>query len=101
MSEPGTITPVIFRADRNKRAAVTAVFPTLPWNRYSDTYTCYAHVGQHSSCSLDWYRKTRPAKPHEYVHLKRELEHYGYTLQICQKMTPQHREAFEKALDRK
>lgn len=64
---------VIFRAERSGplKGDVTAVFPDSPWMA---TYmTCYAHVGQHSGCSLAWYRTTRPATPEEYAPLLAEL----------------------------
>lgn len=62
--------PVLFRWSEGE---VTAVFPTeLGGNHYMDM-TCYAHIGQHSSCSMEWYRATRPAKPEEYDELFREL----------------------------
>jgi hypothetical protein len=46
--------------------------------------SCFAHVGQHSGCSLDWYHTTRAAKPEEYASLQRELEAapYGYRLKV-------------------
>lgn len=70
--------PVIFRADWNSREGgavhITAVFPTLPGNSDPRTATCYAHIGQHSACSPEWYRSTqRPATPEEYSDLLREL----------------------------
>ena len=90
-------TPVIFRADRTKVFEVTAVFPTLP-ACYDDTMTCYTHVGQHSGCSMGWYRKTRPATPREYASLKLELEGQGYHLEVCTRITPAHREAFDASI---
>lgn len=59
--------PVIFRAERSGafKGDITAVFPTLE--------TCYAHIGQHSGYSLDWYYSTRPAKPAEYASLLAEV----------------------------
>lgn len=93
------VTPVLFRIDRSgERREVTAVFPAEP-GRFSAGrfYTCYAHLGQHGSCSHDWYvTRTRPATPSEYADLKRELESapYGYRLQVCQRMTAAHRAAF-------
>lgn len=67
--------PVIFRADRagDFKGDVTAVFPTLPGTSAPYTATCYAHVGQHGSCSPDWYRQTRAAKPDEFAPLLAEL----------------------------
>lgn len=88
-------TPVIFRADR-KDGSITAVFPTIAGSVGDpSSMSCFAHVGQHSACCLEWYRGTRPAKPTEYAELKRELESapYGYLLKICRRITPQHCEA--------
>lgn len=65
---------VIFRAERSGpfKGDVTAVFPDRPWNWRGDL-TCYAHIGQHSGCSLAWYRRTRPATPEEYAPLLADL----------------------------
>ncbi len=63
--------------------------------------TCYAHVGQHSGCSMGWYHKTRAAKPEEYADLQRELESapYGYRFKIYNRIQPWMRTArFKKAL---
>lgn len=52
---------VLFRADRcGKNPEVCAVFPLEAWDNRSN-FTCYAHVGQHGSCSREWVRGTRPA----------------------------------------
>lgn len=70
--------PVIFRAGLDSKAEffseVTAVFPTIPGTNDPSTATCYAHVGQHGSCSREWYAyKTRAATPGEYAPLLAEL----------------------------
>lgn len=72
-------TIVVFRAERSGpcKGDVTAVFPYEPADDTGQLMTCYAHTGQHSGCSMQWYRETRPAKPAEYADLKRELERYG------------------------
>lgn len=102
-TEPESL-PVIFRRDRRKHGEVTAVFPTLPHDYNGFYWTCYAHLGQHSSCSSEWYYSTRPATPEEYAPLLRELRGIYetslwdgdpvYKLAPCRKMTPRHREAF-------
>jgi hypothetical protein len=72
--------PVMFRVDRPTGAGVfpevTAVFPTLPGSGVIGQFpTCYAHVGQHGSCSRNWISQcTRPATPEEYAPLLRELQ---------------------------
>lgn len=64
---------VVFRAERSgdHKGSVTAVFPSQA--ERGGLYTCYAHIGQHSSCSRDWYATTRPTTPEEYAGLLREL----------------------------
>jgi hypothetical protein len=56
---------------------------------------CFAHVGQHSGCSRDWYRTTRAATPAEYVSLQKELESapYGYRLKVYKRITREHDDA--------
>lgn len=73
-------TKVLFRKD--KSGEITAVFPEI--NEGRGLVACYAHLGQHSSCSRPWYFETKPAKPDEYAPLKRELEGapYHYRLQV-------------------
>lgn len=67
--------PVIFRADRSGdfKGQVTAFFPTLPGDPDPWTCTCYAHVGQHGSASVDYYRTTRAATEAESADLLAEL----------------------------
>lgn len=43
---------------------------------------CYAHIGQHSEASYDYYRKGRHATPQEYADLKAELEAIGYEITV-------------------
>lgn len=98
--------PVIFRADRSGdfKGEVTAVFPTLPAENTGPSMTCYAHVGQHSGCSPEWYRATRPAEPHEYADLLAELrgiysragDPEAVDLVISHRITPAHRKAFRE-----
>ena len=47
-----------------------------------DMATCYAHVGQHSACHIDYAKESRKATEQEYNALKTELESIGYNLQI-------------------
>jgi hypothetical protein len=67
------MTPVIFRRDGDE---IVAVFPTIEAD--PGQATCYAHIGQHSGCSRQWYYETRPAKPAEYADLLAELVDIGY-----------------------
>lgn len=75
---------------------VLAFFPELPGtNDYNQDCLCYAHVGQHSSASLDFYSDcTRPATPEEYKDLLDELQEiYERQLRVYERMT---RADFEK-----
>ena len=77
-------TKVLFRMSDGE---VTAVFPGIAED--GNFVSCYAHIGQHGSCSRDWYHTTRPATPKEYVDLKAELEGapYGYRLKVMKRWT--------------
>jgi hypothetical protein len=91
------ITPVVFRAERSGpfKGDVTAVFPTDAADINGYQMGCYAHVGQHSACSRQWYWTTRAATPAEYASLKRELESapYGYRLKVYKRITRAHDDA--------
>jgi len=83
---------VLFRV---RSGEVTAVFPsecgTDEWD-----FTCYAHVGQHGSCSRAWYNTTRKAKPAQYESLLAELRQIyapEYELAVKLRMTPAHAKA--------
>lgn len=83
------VTPVIFRASRDKRAEITAVFPCEPGTTNDDgSMSCYGHVGQHGQCDRGWYNTTRAARPDEYAGLQRELEGapYGYRFKVYARM---------------
>lgn len=84
------VTPVIFVIGRSKRAAeygVTAVFPCK--DEDNGCMTCYAHIGQHSSCCYEWYFEQRKAKPEEYADLLRELVSIGYDdLKVYSRIQP-------------
>ena len=92
------VTPVLFRAERSGvfKGDITAVFPTLPGN--PGNMTCYAHVGQHSSCSMEWYNTTRPARIGECADLIAELQSIGYDdLKIYSRITRAMRDERNKA----
>lgn len=55
---------------------VTAIFPFLSWNDEDLSVLSYAHIGQHSPCSLDWITQGKEATYEEYKDLKEELENY-------------------------
>jgi len=91
--------PVMFRKSAGE---VTAVFPTLPAD-YVGNLTCYAHIGQHGSCSAEWLRSTRPASESEVAPLLAELRRIyeigddAVQLQIVKRRTAAHRKALEEA----
>jgi len=101
MAQDTKATRVLFRAQRSGefRDTITAVFPDMVERRRANVgteCTCYAHIGQHSTCSLEWaYAETRPAKPHEYAALKAELEAepFGYRLEVLSSMRGLYRHA--------
>jgi len=66
-------TRVIFRAERAGpfKGYLTAVFPDDP--ERAGFLSCYAHIGQHCTGSLEWYRATRAATGAEYAPLLAEL----------------------------
>ena len=63
---------------------VFAYFPNMFYNRelYKTTFTSYAHIGQHSSCHVDYAKECTKATPAQYNDLKKELEGIGYKLNI-------------------
>ena len=81
-------TKVIFRKETD--GTITAVFPELPGTNDPQTFTVYAHIGQHSSANYDWYRTTTAASLHECESLFRELQSIGYNLQVVKRFTARH-----------
>lgn len=88
----------MFRAEGPKgKREITAVFPALPGTHHSDM-TCYAHIGQHSSCSIAWYLGTWSAKPEEYADLLAELSGiYAEGLRVVHRITDKHRQQRKEA----
>ena len=71
---------------------VDALFPGLAGNMNPDTCLCYSHIGQHSAANLAYMLSiTRLASESEYSDLKGELEQIGYSLNIIEKPTENHR----------
>lgn len=61
---------VIYR--KTNDGEVIAFMPELPANY--GKIVCYAHIGQHSEATLEYYQSTRSAKPAEYIALHTELK---------------------------
>ena len=71
-------------AFRMIRGEVNAFMPDAEVN--PGMIGCYAHVGQHSDASLDYYREGRLATPEEYTDLKTELESIGYQVKVIKRI---------------
>ena len=66
--------------------SILAVFPKDQWNDVSrDTFTGYAHLGQHTAVHKDYLKECTIAHREEYEPLKTELESIGYKLNILNK----------------
>ena len=78
---------VILRKDKTDGSIVAF----LPNNRARFGYVmCYAHIGQHSEASLDYYRTTLPLKPEDYSAgdaMVRELTAIGYEVLLVKRLT--------------
>lgn len=66
---------------------IVAYFPQLNYNKRlygTSTKTCYAHIGQHSACSVDYINNNCvKATKEEYTPLLKELQSIGYEIKIC------------------
>lgn len=49
---------------------------------HSVVFTCYAHVGQHSACHIEYAQSCKLASPEQYKDLAAEMESLGYNLEI-------------------
>jgi hypothetical protein len=89
--------PVIFR---NNKGDIYAVFPTIPSNYGGYFMQCYAQIGQHSGCSIAYYRDSKPATIEQYKDLLAELKRIyetgddPVTLVIKKRISPAMRSAF-------
>lgn len=76
------MTRVLFRKDMRGdfKGSITAVFiDEIFTHSRPNSRTCYAHLGQHSECSVEWVKQdTCPAKEVEYKALLAELISIGY-----------------------
>ena len=78
--EPRISVRVAFREDLD--GDITAVF--IDDKTCFPYLGCYAHIGQHSVCSVEWIRKTKPAK--NYNNLLNELEGIGYDVEVIKRI---------------
>lgn len=64
---------------------ILAVFPQLNYNKtlYGNSMkTGYAHIGQHTRVSKEYYQELKPAVCREYMFLQKELQGLGYDLKV-------------------
>ena len=83
-SEPETI-KVLYRKEfkpYTKEWTILAVFPELTDDYRGFLMVGYARIGQHTSVSPDYLRKTKPATPEEFAELHREVKSI-YETSLC------------------
>lgn len=74
----------IFRAIRDEHGKWVKEKPYIDGSGRA-VIDCYAHVGQHGQCMPEILRRSRRAKPEEYLPLKREMEDIvGYDVETVQ-----------------
>lgn len=77
---------LIEKPEGNLPCSVFAFFPKEKYNNIGTDadklFTCYAHIGQHSACHIDYVNECKQATKEEYKDLKEELESIGYNLNI-------------------
>jgi len=71
-----------FLLEKDSTTDVFAFFPEMEYNDNPGIKTCYAHIGQHSACHIDYAAECKPADTEHYQQLKEELESIGYELEI-------------------
>jgi hypothetical protein len=67
-------TNVSFFIEKDSDNEVFAFFP--------DEKMSYAHIGQHSACSIEYVNECKPATREQYEPLAQELRSIGYELNI-------------------
>jgi len=78
---------------------VIALFLEEPGTPDPATCSSYQHIGQHGSADPYLVRNvTRPARPHEYHALARELRRIGYKLRVVQRGSQHDYQVRRKAL---
>jgi hypothetical protein len=85
MNKKAKKTVVIFRVWTRKSlfCDVIALFPEIPASQNGHLCSSYEHIGQHGAADENLVaRLTRPAKPHEYRDLQRELEGHPYNYRL-------------------
>ena len=65
-----------------------AFFPEHAGSMDPGTCACYRRLGQHGHACTGYAAGLKPAKPHQYAPLIRELVRIGYDLEIVRKFRP-------------
>ena len=72
------MTTVFFCFEKGSKSEIFAYFPDVPHDNIGN-FTCYSHVGQHSSCSPKYFSECEViTKKSVYQPLKNELISIGY-----------------------
>ena len=76
---------------------IFAVFPEQCEDYCGEYLAAYAQLGQHHNISYDYYHASKPAEPHEYETLLKEIKgvYWDYDIVIYQMITPKHRKAYK------
>ena len=93
-------TIVIFKKDPQNHNEVIAFMPyeICNWQGY---FTCYAHVGQHSTTCDQYFRQCRTATKEEYEPLLNELISIGYNVEVKKRLnTEKFKQAYQEFLKR-
>lgn len=63
------------------------IFAVFPYESFDGYLTCYAHIGQHSLCDINYAYDAKNASEDEYKDLLKELTNiYGKELMVLKKM---------------
>lgn len=84
---------VIYR--KGAGGEVVAFLPELPANY--GKIVCYAHIGQHSEASIEYYHGTKTALPSEYEPLNDELKRIYSDVELSIKRRLTYGDLTEKA----
>lgn len=91
-------TIVIFKKDPQNHDEVIAFMPyeICDWQGY---YTCYTHIGQHSTTCDQYFKQCRTATQEEYEPLLNELISIGYNVEIKKRLnTEKFKQAYQEFL---
>lgn len=76
---------MIFKKDTKNNNEIIAFMP-YEFCNWQGQFTCYAHIGQHSSCDYGYYLQCKPATYQEYKPLLEELKSIGYDIQVINRI---------------